>query len=128
MVEVKMSGAEYVEFVEAKRALGQLKQELLDSYKISVEDGNFRIRHQVVMPAELKKQLIDRVVKTLKENPEVLKRMFVDSEPVVDLHHGWTSGYWGKVDDTQYDVRTDKEIGEMWERMAKNEAREVEMD
>lgn len=128
MVEVKMSGAEYVALVEAKRELEHLKQVHLDSFELSADDSGFRIRHRVVLTPELKKQVAAKVVAELKAHPETLKTLYQKGEPIIDLQKGWTNSYWGRLEDNQYDIRTDKEIQEMWERWDADEEREEELD
>lgn len=128
MVEVKMSGAEYVALVEAKRELEHLKQAQLDSFELVADDSGFRVRHQVVLTPELKKQLAAKVVAELKAHPETLKVLYQNSEPIIDLQHGWTNSYWGKLEDNQYDIRSDKEIQEMWKRWDADAEREEELD
>lgn len=128
MVEVKMSGAEYMELIEMKRELVQLKQAILDSFELSADNSGFRIRRRAVLTPELKKQVASKVVAELKAHPETLKTLYQNGEPIIDLQNGWTNSYWGRLEDNQYDIRTDKEIQEMWKRWDADEEREEELD
>lgn len=116
MVEVKMSGAEYVELVEAKRELEQLKQSILDSFEVEASADGVRVHRGWFLSKELKAVLAKKVVEAVKNNQDAIRAVYDMDKYVVDLQYGWLTSLWGKPEEYQIDLRDDEELAKQWQK------------
>lgn len=128
MVEVKMSGAEYVELVEAKRELEQLKQAILDSFEIEASADGVKVRRGWFLNKELKAVLVKKVVEAVKNNQDAIRAVYDGDEYVMDLQHGWLTSSWGELEEHQFDLRDDEELARQWQMLHEEDNKEEELD
>lgn len=128
MVEVKMSGAEYVALVEAKRELEQLKQSILDSFEVEASAEGIRIRKGWFLNKELKAVLAKKVVEAVKNNQDAIRAVYEKDEYVVDLQYGWLTSRWGTLEEHQIDLRDDGELAKQWQMLYEEDNKEEELD
>lgn len=128
MVEVKMSGAEYVTLVEAKRELEQLKQAVLDSFEIEASADGVRVRRGWFLSKELKAVLAKKVVEAVKNNQDTIRAVYEKDEYVMDLHYGWLTSRWGALEEPQFDLRDDAELAKQWQMLYEEDHKEEELD
>lgn len=128
MVEVKMSGAEYVALVEAKRELEQLKQSILDSFEVEASAEGIRIRKGWFLNKELKAVLAKKVVEAVKNNQDAIRAVYEKDEYVVDLQYGWLTSRWGTLEAHQIDLRDDGELAKQWQMLYEEDNKEEELD
>lgn len=128
MVEVKMSGAEYVALVEARRELRQLKQAILDSFEIEASAEGIRIHRGWFLSKELKAVLAKKVVEAVKNNQDAIRAVYEMDKYVVDLQYGWLTSLWGKPEEHQIDLREDAELARQWQMLYEEDNKEEELD
>lgn len=128
MVEVKMSGAEYVALVEARRELKQLKQSILDSFEVEASAEGVRVRREWFLNKELKAALSKKVVQAVKNSPEAIRAVYEMDKYVVDLQYGWLTSQWGTLEAHQIDLRDDEELAKQWQMLYEEDNKEEELD
>ena len=128
MVEVKMSGAEYVALVAAKRELEQLKQSILDSFEVEASAEGIKIRKGWFLNKELKAVLAKKVVEAVKNNQDAIRAVYEMDKYVVDLLYGWLTSLWCKPEEHQIDLREDAELAKQWQKMYEEDNKEEELD